>query len=204
MRQVDYNSKAWDEKTATDIFHFILNGNVAYASGIASKLDINPQTANNYISGLKERGLISEKERIQGKIIYEADTGDLAERFYEQLITTVKDEKTVHEQDGNDEYAKELEEVLDDSRDQEIRIQCITLIDDYLEEIFSKRSPGTINMSLGEILKYELSFSLMRYYYNGVEDIEDWFESLILLLIYSRINGWSINTLHEVMEKRTD
>lgn len=202
MREVDYNSKAWNEITATQIFHYILNGEVAYASGIATKLDINPQTANNYISGLKERGLISEKERIQGKIIYKADTKHLAERFYEKIIETVKEEKRLHDQEGNEDYSEELNSVLDEAKNQENRIKSISLIDDYLEKLFNKREPGTITLSLGEILKYELSFSLMRYYYNRPEEVEEWFETLILLLIYSRINGWSISTLHEVMEDR--
>lgn len=68
-----------------------------------------------------------------------------------------------------------------------------SLIDDYLEKLFSKRNLGIINMSLGEILKYELSFSLMRYCYNKAEEIEEWFEKLILLLIYSRVNGREIS-----------
>ena len=68
-----------------------------------------------------------------------------------------------------------------------------------------KTSPLGLNMSLNDILRFELSFSIVRYYYNNFEKgIDDWYESLTKAVIYSRINGWSLDILEDVMENRTN
>lgn len=200
MRQVDYGEKAWDEKIATQILHYIMQGNVAYASGIASKLDINSQTATNYIKGLEERDIVYEKERIQGKIIYDADLEDLAEDYYDKLIEQLENRKAVLKEEGLEDHADTIEGVLEDFKTQKTRIKSISLFEEYIETLFRNREAGTINMSLEDLLIHEFSFSLIRYYYNTEpENTEEWFETLVVGLINSGVSGWSINSLDEVM-----
>jgi Mn-dependent DtxR family transcriptional regulator len=202
MRSVDYDAKAWNETRATQILHFIMEGNVAYASGIASKLDINSQTATNYIKGLKERDYIYEKERIQGKIIYEADLEDLAEAYYDYLIDQLETRKAFLKEEDLEEHVDTIEEILEDFQSMETRINSISLFEYYIETLFKNREAGTIKMSLEDLLIHEFSFSLIRYYYNTeTEETEEWFDTLVVGLINSGVSGWSINSLDEVMRK---
>jgi len=206
MRKVDYTDKVWDEVIATRIFHLIHKGEVAYASGIAKKLNANTQTVNNYISGLKDRNLIKEKERVRGKIIYEAHTQDLAESFVETIIEEVRKNKSSAESQGFTDYSEELDSVIKNLSDQKTRIESVSLIEDYLDELMSHMNPDSQTMSLADILKFELSFSIMRYYYNNwsEERFPDWFEDLTKAIIYSQINGWSLDILEDVMEDRIE
>jgi predicted transcriptional regulator len=199
MGEVDYNSKAWSETRATQIFHFIHSGDVAYASGIATKLDLNSQTVKNYIDGLVDRGLVSEKERIRGKIIYESNLTELSNRFYENILVRLKENIKEHERLGSDtEY---LETVLENCESQKNRIESTTLIENYLDNVFEMEKAGTIHLSLTEILTHEFSFTIIRYFYRN-EDLDDWFVELTKAVIYSGYQGWSMSSMEEAMEDR--
>ena len=206
MSQVDYEQKVWDEVLATKIFYLIFSGEVTYASGIAKKVEKNPQTAKNYINGLKARDLVSEKERIRGKIVYEASTEALAEDYYEVIKGQLRVKSQDHSYADNDETAKKFVDLFNRLSDERVRIESITLIQDYIEELMSNLAYEDINFSLNEILKFEFSFSLNRLYYHRQEYFEnnEWLEDFYRAIIYSQLNGWSINILDEVISKRED
>lgn len=203
MNQVDYEHKVWDEDLATRIFYLILTGEVSYASGIAKKTDKNPQTIKNYINGLVSRDIVNQKEQIRGKIIYEASTEALAEDYYEVIKKEVqirKDQRT----DIDEEIKKEYEKVHDSLEDQRTRIEAISLIEDYLEELMNGYTFESLNVSLDHILKFEFSYSLNRLYFTKNEYFEKnkWLRDFYKAVIYSQLNGWSINILDDVIKER--
>ena len=82
------------------------------------QLSYGREKTENDLSGLKQRDLVNEKERIRGKIIFEANTEDLAESYVDAIIEEVDKNMREAEEDGFEDYSNELSEVIDNLSNQ--------------------------------------------------------------------------------------